>query len=1459
MSQHYHSVSSQVFDDNSNSESLPLRPIHRREASDAEYLSLDGQRVSESLNSPRDAHSRHETRLHRVARGEPQYLSLQNAEFVDEPSPHSPELPPGTKTPATRPSWKPYPLQWPFLLTTLSIALLLGLVVIFLLAYSATHHGLGRDDGSSSVLFGWRFTPTLITVLYSILTAMIYSDTLRTESFSQMSHQSGADSASSILRSKEQWWTVLWSSLRRRHNHGQLNFYLLAVTLADIIGFLLINPLSSALLQSQSIDLESQISFSRYRVDETEPLRMESDDLVYFRTVGNILQNLTTSAWLTEKYAVVPFWRPPGPSMSDTTLTGLNQQWQVNSSVFSVTLECEAMSTNTTEANDGALILSDRTGCETAIGVCGESINSLGGGSWFTPPDFVTPIWWEDDYPKSCYNSTAECADRQVILITNSTWEFNTSYTTSKWFRASAWSCGTTFYRADIPVSISTGPAGSVLGVDDATFIAHRRLVEPTVLNTTRFDNAFLNRNWTSMIYPSYPSSTPQWGGVSVLLAALYDFAPLSMFGKESVVNRAQKIKQRFLGEMMLNTVARNSPTQQAGTVTVTERRVLVNLPIAISLAVLFILSAALIAFALWESGRRHLNLFHDPASIAALIQLTEDDKPLRDYLKAKQPGSSRQDDANLRSMRHFLQDGAMSTVLNNVNNEENVVTKSPVKRDENLPFPLRLYAGLLLLLFLALVFAAILTLFTLAQTVGLYESAFTYETDLVPSDSSLFTFAPYSIVPTLLAVIIGLWWDGLDDTFRRLQPFVTMSRKALPVSPIIGLSYMPTYSVVSVIKALRNRHEYVALVSTAAILVQVLTVSMSALWQRADGSRPGDLTLARDFEPRTQPFVYTFAGTTAMGAGDINGQEIISSFYGNLSTNWLYSAALQLAYNGSEPPWSSDGWSFVPVNLSSISDSSVYKTTPSANDRDDTSAAASTTTKAVNVTVTTPALRGVLDCSTVTQSSNLSGWTTQWDLTDGMIWNVSRNPTVLQRGYEVNSGFNLAPKIDDSTTPILSQYRTLLCCRNLSSPDGDSGASALGYWSNNYEGTLAYDFDSSYVTYPRNFTMKWIRGTTARNWYLMNETYSGYYTGEYDDFRHLIWTREPQISALNCRPRVEWSNASVTVDRGTGRVYKYKIVDAVQDLPQAFSDAYLEHDYVAPGDNATDGVFHNQYTVSFGVLFQDAMLFASDLQKFWPSGGSSESSVEDLDDKNFNIRIEGKGLNADLMSFAMYQLASGNVDALMDLGRMEQLGQKVFTTFFQHFVSANVSAEGGGWGFQKIGATLPAILAPLANGTQPDTNSSLTAAADTQVRVHVEIAVEVLQMSPVAVYLSLSILFVLIVVTLFVYTFGYALFRNLRSRFENLAGVVSVVADSERLRRWVRDHPNPETWGRERTRSGHEAPLVKLGTFVGSDGNERWGIEIVTDGEEKNWPVTSDAESVANGGWRGVSSGGRP
>jgi len=94
--------------------------------------------------------------------------------------------------------------------------------------------------------------------------------------------------------------------------------------------------------------------------------------------------------------------------------------------------------------------------------------------------------------------------------------------------------------------------------------------------------------------------------------------------------------------------------------------------------------------------------------------------------------------------------------------------------------------------------------------------------------------------------------------------------------------------------------------------------------------------------------------------------------------------------------------------------------------------------------------------------------------------------------------------------------------------------------------------------------------------------------------------------------------------------------------------------------------------------------------------------------------------------------------------------------------------------------------------------------------------------------------------VALFVYSVGYRRFRKLRHDFDDLASVVSVVCDSESLRAWVTEHPDPETWTERARARGGQVPLVRLGMFLGSDGVERWGIEIVEDAEEDEQRTTA-------------------
>lgn len=578
------------------------------------------------------------------------------------------------------PSWRPFALRRPALLATLLISLILGFVVIVLLAYSTVQKGLGTDGGSSAVLFGWRFSPTLVAVLYALLPTMIFDDALITEPFAQMSHPSGAPSATSILKRPRQWWNVLVDSFKRRQNHGRVNYFLLSTVLVNMISSLLISPLSSALLQSQSVQLVSQVPISQFTMSEGEPVLMAANDLVYFRTIGNVLQNLDTTAWLTDQYLVIPWWPSSSESNLGTTLMDTTQQWNASAQVLSVELECEPMNIhkaswtkNFTDPDTGedrptnfrSLLLTDSKGCKAGINGYNQRFTA-GGGSWFAPPNLVLPVWDDSDDENEWdhyHNSTSQCVGRQIILATSGNWQGTTGLFNPD-LKAGAWSCQSMFYAANMSVNASTTTTGTTVLVDDATFKARRQPVPNIVIDQERFETAFLHKNWTSMIYTADVNGQDSYGGPSALLAALHNFDSASLIDSGAVVKSAQKVRQRFLGEMVMATIAENAvESSQTGQITDTQRRVIVNVPVAIALAVLFIVTSALIAAVLFLSSRRNLNLHHNPGSVAAVVKLIEGNTVIRDYFHAQNQRKAPGLDDSLVNSTPFLNDGSIASV----------------------------------------------------------------------------------------------------------------------------------------------------------------------------------------------------------------------------------------------------------------------------------------------------------------------------------------------------------------------------------------------------------------------------------------------------------------------------------------------------------------------------------------------------------------------------------------------------------------------------------------------------------------------------------------------------------------------------------------------------------------------------------------------------------------------------
>jgi hypothetical protein len=324
----------------------------------------------------------------------------------------------------------------------------------------------------------------------------------------------------------------------------------------------------------------------------------------------------------------------------------------------------------------------------------------------------------------------------------------------------------------------------------------------------------------------------------------------------------------------------------------------------------------------------------------------------------------------------------------------------------------------------------------------------------------------------------------------------------------------------------------------TANLLV---TIATSALFEQTTGIINDAIQLNRSLELRQVPYLrqvnesyppifdgfqgaygYTYVGT------------ILEDLFGNLTNNWIYSGVIQATLNGSEPDWSKDGWSFVPVDLSELK----HRQTSTTGTETDTSDAYGSL---INVTLTTPAIRGRVECH---QPEEIRNGSTNWN------YNTTWTDSETNKTTEVN-----LPNSRMLGGPTVPDSRYIACCFNHT--DTSLNASlpqplAIGFWTQDFANTSEYVSASL-----NNFTVKWIKGDGAAQDGLMSNAGT------------LYFPEVPKIQAIKCMPIFERAEAEIVVDNQTRRVLSYNILGEPTPDDSAWSDSFVIHDLSDPDDPA--------------------------------------------------------------------------------------------------------------------------------------------------------------------------------------------------------------------------------------------------------------------------------------------------
>lgn len=1078
--------------------------------------------------------------------------------------------------PEPAPTWMPRMLRWHFALVPTVLSLSLCIVVSILCWYNKTNHGLGPDDGTAALLFGWRFLPTLIAVLYSELVFMLWEDVKRTEPYARMAKSGGASARWTILQGPSLWWTAFVQGFGNQKKGIPSSIALVCATSAFIIGSIIISPLSSTILQSGQTAVERKTDFLIMGLPDGGSLQLQADRETYFRTIGNILRNVPTSAWIGDTYFVLPLRPvdmhqfPLSPSVSDTI-----GSWNSESLVFKADYECEPLTLSGRETfsrtkpvasdNYWRYKVKSPGGCELQL-EGGPSARDLGspGLMWASLPVLrARDIDGSSGYQR--LDAPANCGDRDVILA-------RAGEALAKNFTVYGELCTSMYSVARMPVTVSTRPAsGSVLQISPDDFQNKRVSLSKEILDENKIYNMTMLEDWGSyMAYNNRDgasggmgSSEPkEFDGPSAVLGAAYDYNTSKIIQQKSLAKEAKRFRQRALGEILQHSLSQADNLQlqrHAGSSVSFEKRVVAITETVILLATMLFVSFLFMSGLLLSSQlhQRPLNLHVDPSTPLGLASLVASDRRILSSLKSLDQTPKSERKHKLKDIGYATSSGRLYETSYHNQRLKQRREEKPQRKLKSLdwrPAVLRLRYLTILAVFLTLLIVGLVVLKHFADQHELSQTAFVYQTQISFFNKTVPTIAPYSVLPTFLAVVVSLWWDSLDKSLRGLQPYISMSKSSPSLKKGAGMQYQTSYWVWAAFRAVKNQHWLLLVITIGSTLSQVFVVSMSALFERQPHVHTQSFITNRSLELRQVPHLFEVLYDFTSSEGYVTWRDVIQRTYENSTTNWLYTATIQLTLGGPEPAWSRQGWSFVPVSLPESKD---YSPKSSERFRDNAEETQNGTwTSFVNITIPTFGVRARLECENVPGADSFgdnsdTSWLMEWDFTDDSVWNTTNNPKDLKSAYMP------ARYLFENTThntSLLSLPSLVYCCEN-GTMQGENSNSAIGYWSTNN----GAEYPHPDRAWPINFTSKWIYGGPTRTDYYLNNSFADEILNDpQNKWAPLMFSEVPRLQALNCKPVIETANTSIVVDYTTGQVHHFEILDQPKPAEEAWSDAFV-------------------------------------------------------------------------------------------------------------------------------------------------------------------------------------------------------------------------------------------------------------------------------------------------------------
>lgn len=487
---------------------------------------------------------------------------------------------------------------------------------------------------------------------------MLFNDIQRTEPFARLARPPGAvpPASRTILERPRQVWTAFAHAFNKKHNGGKRSWIIIWASVVLVLSSVIIS-LSSALLASEETKLWQPLEIKRLIPEKNSALEPSVKRDTYFRTTGAILQNVTTSPWISDEYAVLPFW-PDGFTAEpwDAQYISTPQTWEAETTVFRNDLQCSPLKLAATDmwsytydyynmTNNEyrmSIRLENDAGCKynmTFNASAKYEMNSWEIGSWSDLDTLVI----ENDYArttsdidnraqpwKTIHNDkclgdevmvmSSQWISHDWIVFSNVTANFLPNLTVSGYL------CESSHTMATIPVRVSTSASDFHIDFDTGAFQKAQQEVPPSVLETSKFTKAYTDPYWY-MVIPKLNMGPAVPSGAMALLATQYNFDFYKMKNDTKLPELAARVQRRHFGEILRTSLDVRGASQSegiTGSLMASERRIVVRMEAAAALVALFAFCFFTMLGVIWLSTvrRRPLHLTHEPATVLGTVSL---------------------------------------------------------------------------------------------------------------------------------------------------------------------------------------------------------------------------------------------------------------------------------------------------------------------------------------------------------------------------------------------------------------------------------------------------------------------------------------------------------------------------------------------------------------------------------------------------------------------------------------------------------------------------------------------------------------------------------------------------------------------------------------------------------------------------------------------------------------------